>query len=84
MLCPQGLAASFFALFPGSFPLTPSGTAATIAWVLPPGGVVMLIDLSQIDFEKHLVDQGGIEPGDPIPDRVCGLCHPAHKPDKQE
>jgi hypothetical protein len=41
-------------------------------------------DFPQVDFEAHLVDQGAMEPGDPIPDQSCGLCHPAHDPAQED
>lgn len=35
----------------------------------------------QIVPDEHLVQQGALEAGEPVPEKACSLCHPAHKPD---
>jgi hypothetical protein len=40
-------------------------------------------DFPQVVPLEHLLAQEVIEPGDPVPDRSCVLCHPPHKPDTE-
>lgn len=37
-------------------------------------------EFPQIEPRAHMEELGVLEPGDPVPDRGCGLCHPAHDP----
>ena len=36
----------------------------------------------QVVPQEHLVKEEAIEPGEPVPDRSCILCHPPHRPNK--
>ena len=40
--------------------------------------------LSQILNEEHLIDQGVLEPSEPVPERACRVCHDSHTTKERE